>query len=1209
MRKRLLSALLAMAMMLTMLPTAAFATGEAVVAGLSADSATAIRDIKEATQKDATNLLKDEEAENLLWFVVTGLTAENKYSISMKNGDKEVLTANAITYLSPNENRIFKAEGTGHLIYVSMDQASEDGATGQVNSTSLGNGAEAAEFTVSISSATGDDGKETVGDVVATTKIKLQKKDGKWVQVVDETQEPEEPAADSIFVAASDGTFAGKKATDLQTGSIAFKAGTGENANKYAVTGVTLKKVEGWTDFNQALEEEQSGYYLAFAVSKTMGGNTVTGMVLTGKDAQGKPTDKTYEGEALNSAFSDNGGKQCDLFIHLGADADAVKAKAPVIKLKYGDASNYTEYTLDLSAVKIEGEVDEYNITVAEAQNGTAKVQVGGKDVTTAAANDEVTVVAAPATGFEVDTITVMQGETKVTVTEGKFTMPAGDVTVTVTFKKTAEEPAERTEKIASTGFEAKGADADKALGVESDPNEGAHCDPNTMWAKFEGLNAEKNYTLTVKKGGAEVYTEASFPGTATKVYFTLDPELVESKPANHSIAKTAIAEGKYEFTLTEAKAQAPAGQAAETEEKPLEAKAELEIRKVTFAAGEGATGAPAAIYAALNGAITLPEAPTTAPTDYTFAGWGVALNEAGKYVVTKSETLTALWKNEKVVAGTEPVEVPADFDAAAKDALEDEKTVADATNLLTDKGVLEQVDVVAKTLTAEKIKELTDKVNAEDGNEGFANVEVKVYLQMEAVAYQAATDEAPASLKVEITPMYKLVATKMVSDDEKVEADIPGETAKELTNKSYNKAADISIVLPANFPEEDLFAKHYESDDTTVKEWLPVTVNETTRVATFKVFSFSQFELAVNADTVTVTYKAASDEDATYTAADINKTPLKVLEDDSEKGTFKGWALTADATSAKYSGTLTEKMLKDMITDKGQEAKLVLYPVFVKSSTNPGGPGGIGGGSSGSATYSVNVPTAEHGTVTVNPRNAAKDATVTITVAPDKGYHLESLTVTDKDGNKIELTKVDATKYTFKMPASRVEVKAVFAEGEAPAISFTDVAEGEYYYDAVLWAVNKGITNGLTDTTFGPNASCTRAQMVTFLWRAAGSPEPTSTTTAFTDIDSNEYYYKAVLWAVEKGITTGTTETTFSPSATVTRAQTVTFLYRYAGTPAVSGNNNFTDLEAGEYYVDAVQWAATNGITTGTTETTFSPANNCTRGQIVTFLYRHIVK
>ena len=309
---------------------------------------------------------------------------------------------------------------------------------------------------------------------------------------------------------------------------------------------------------------------------------------------------------------------------------------------------------------------------------------------------------------------------------------------------------------------------------------------------------------------------------------------------------------------------------------------------------------------------------------------------------------------------------------------------------------------------------------------------------------------------------------------------------------------------------------------------------------------------------------------------------------------------------TAKFNLAATENKRGGEDADK-DDVVSITYKVTTKSSG--GGMGPIGGGGGGSATYSVNVPTAEHGTVTVNPRNAAKDATVTITVAPDKGYHLESLTVTDKDGNKIELTKVDATKYTFKMPASRVEVKAVFAEGEAPAISFTDVAEGEYYYDAVLWAVNKGITNGLTDTTFGPNASCTRAQMVTFLWRAAGSPEPTSTTTAFTDIDSNEYYYKAVLWAVEKGITTGTTETTFSPSATVTRAQTVTFLYRYAGTPAVSGNNNFTDLEAGEYYVDAVQWAATNGITTGTTETTFSPADNCTRGQIVTFLYRHIVK
>lgn len=177
-------------------------------------------------------------------------------------------------------------------------------------------------------------------------------------------------------------------------------------------------------------------------------------------------------------------------------------------------------------------------------------------------------------------------------------------------------------------------------------------------------------------------------------------------------------------------------------------------------------------------------------------------------------------------------------------------------------------------------------------------------------------------------------------------------------------------------------------------------------------------------------------------------------------------------------------------------------------------------------------------------------------------------------------------------------------SEPAGPA--FTDVAAGEYYADAVAWAVEKGITAGLTATTFGPNASCTRAQMVTFLWRAAGSPAAGSSN-PFADVDSGAYYYDAVLWAVEKGITSGTSAGSFSPDAAVNRAQTVTFLYRYAGSPTVDGAGSFSDVADGEYYAPAVQWAVDKGVTTGTSETTFSPANDCTRGQIVTFLYRYM--
>ena len=172
-------------------------------------------------------------------------------------------------------------------------------------------------------------------------------------------------------------------------------------------------------------------------------------------------------------------------------------------------------------------------------------------------------------------------------------------------------------------------------------------------------------------------------------------------------------------------------------------------------------------------------------------------------------------------------------------------------------------------------------------------------------------------------------------------------------------------------------------------------------------------------------------------------------------------------------------------------------------------------------------------------------------------------------------------------------------------SLPFTDVADDAYYADAVAWAIANGVTSGTSAATFSPNASCTRAQMVTFLWRAAGSPEPKSTSTSFTDVKSGAYYEKAVAWAVEQSITTGTSATTFSPDANVTRAQAVTFQWRAAGAPKAEGTNAFTDVKADAFYAEAVQWAVNAGVTTGTSDTAFSPASDCTRAQIVTFLYR----
>ena len=259
--------------------------------------------------------------------------------------------------------------------------------------------------------------------------------------------------------------------------------------------------------------------------------------------------------------------------------------------------------------------------------------------------------------------------------------------------------------------------------------------------------------------------------------------------------------------------------------------------------------------------------------------------------------------------------------------------------------------------------------------------------------------------------------------------------------------------------------------------------------------------------------------------------------------------------------------------------------------------------GSSSDPTYSVTVDKTENGSVTVSPKSASKGDTVTVTVKPDSGYVLETLTVTDKNGNELTLKDKGDGKYTFTMPAGKVEVKATFMEDNSVLNFFYDVPNGAYFYEAVKWAVKSGVTNGLSDTMFGPYESCTRAQIVTFLWRAAGSPEP-KTASSFTDVPVSTYYAKAVAWAVENGITNGMTATEFAPDATCTRGQSVTFLHR-ALKGTASGSTNFTDVKSDAFYADAINWAVANNVTNGTSNTTFSPNADCTRAQIVTFLYR----
>ena len=261
-------------------------------------------------------------------------------------------------------------------------------------------------------------------------------------------------------------------------------------------------------------------------------------------------------------------------------------------------------------------------------------------------------------------------------------------------------------------------------------------------------------------------------------------------------------------------------------------------------------------------------------------------------------------------------------------------------------------------------------------------------------------------------------------------------------------------------------------------------------------------------------------------------------------------------------------------------------------------------GSSSYDPTYSVSTPSkTENGSVTVSPKSASKGDTVPITVKPNSGYVLETLTVTDKNGNELTLKDKGDGKYTFTMPAGKVEVKATFMEDNSMLNFFYDVPNGAYFYEAVKWAVKNGITTGVGNDLFAPEQPCTRAQIVTFLWRAAGSPEP-KTMSSFTDVPASAYYAKAVAWAVENGITNGMTATMFAPDATCTRGQSVTFLHR-ALKGTASGSTNFTDVKSDAFYADAINWAVANNVTNGTSNTTFSPDADCTRAEIVTFLYR----
>ena len=324
---------------------------------------------------------------------------------------------------------------------------------------------------------------------------------------------------------------------------------------------------------------------------------------------------------------------------------------------------------------------------------------------------------------------------------------------------------------------------------------------------------------------------------------------------------------------------------------------------------------------------------------------------------------------------------------------------------------------------------------------------------------------------------------------------------------------------------------------------------------------------------------------------------------------------VTNGVVKALKTGTAAITVTAADGSGKSAICKVTVTAASGGSTGGGGGGGSTGGGGGGGAsvpTYPVSSSNASAsaavgGSVSASTKNATAGSTVTVTVSPEAGYRLEKLTVVDKNGKEIPVTLKDG-KYTFTMPASQVDIKPVFEKISAET-AFPDVPSSAYYAEPVKWAAEKGITSGTKDGGFAPGNTCTRAQIVTFLWRAAGSPEPQTAETGMTDVSPAAYYAKAVAWAIENGITVGRSDGSFNPNGTCTRANGVTFLYRAARAAASGNDAGFSDVTADAYYAAAVQWALENGITNGQSNGLFGPNGACTRAQIVTFLYRLYVK
>ena len=430
----------------------------------------------------------------------------------------------------------------------------------------------------------------------------------------------------------------------------------------------------------------------------------------------------------------------------------------------------------------------------------------------------------------------------------------------------------------------------------------------------------------------------------------------------------------------------------------------------------------------------------------------------------------------------------------------------------------------------------------------------------------------------------------------EKAEEDFANGTVAGLLGEAFAQVGDYpKINGPADYSSVDAAitkANALIKDDYKDFSSVETAINSVVQGKTLA----EQAKVDAMAKAIEDAIAALQYKDADYTKVDEAIAKANALNKDN----YKNFSAVEDAVNAVVRGkNITEQSEVDAMAKAIEDAIAAL----VKK------PSSSGGFSSGSffPSYPVNTPDkTENGTVTVSTKNATSGSTVTITVKPDDGFKLDELTVIDKNGNELKLTDKGNGKYTFTMPASKVEVNAIFVK-EVETSPFGDVSTSAYYYEAVKWAQKKGITGGIGNGLFGPNQPCTRAQIVTFLWRAAGSPV-VNYAMNMSDVPEGSYYAEAVRWALSEGITTGTTENTFSPDSECTRAQAVAFLFRYAASEAVTLQelvSGFSDADSVPgYALPAMNWALAEEIVQGN-GSKLMPNDSCTRAQIVTFLFR----